>query len=107
MSMDSPVIGHWYKDVQSGALFEVVAWDDNAATAEVQYIDGEIAEFDLETWAAMTLLPAVEPEDWRSSYELSAEDGVDPDLPIQPQDWSNPINRIEADGGWDQDQDDY
>lgn len=101
MTMESPVIGHWYKDLQSGALFEVVAWDDNAATAEVQFLDGEIAEFDQETWAEMSLLPAVEPEDWRSSYELSAEDGIDPDRPIHPTEWGNPLNRIEAGDGWE------
>lgn len=100
MAREGPRIGRWYKDEQTGALFEVVAWDDHADTAEVQYLDGEIAEFDLDAWSELALQPAAEPEDWRSAYELCAEDGLDPDLPIHPPDWDNPLNSIEPDTMW-------
>ena len=82
MAMERPLIGRWYKELETGALFEVVAWDHRAQTAEVQFLDGEIAEFDRDTWGALALAPAAEPEDWRTPFELSDEDGVDPDLPI-------------------------
>ena len=100
MTLERPAIGQWYKEVESGALFEVVAHDDGDGTIEVQYLDGEIAEFDTETWGELTLVPAVEPEDWRTPYELSDEDGVDPDLPQHPG-WGNPVNSIEPDALWE------
>jgi hypothetical protein len=100
MTQERPAIGQWYQEGDGGALFEVVARDERAGTIEVQYLDGEIAEFDRETWRELPLVLAEEPEDWRSPYELSAEDGVDPDLPLHPLDWSNPLSRVEPDTVW-------
>ena len=95
MKMLSPVIGGWYKDLQSNALFEVVDWDPTTLTIETQYLDGEVSEYDLDAWREMLLERAEAPEDWRSAFELDDEDMLDPDLPIHPEDWSNPINSIE------------
>lgn len=97
MNQQRPTIGQWYQDVQNRALFEVVAVDDHAGTIEVQYLDGEIAEFDQEGWRELPLVPAEEPEDWRMPFELSAEDSADTDLPLHPIDWSSPLSRIEPD----------
>jgi hypothetical protein len=100
MTLERPAIGQWYKEAESAALFEVVAIDDHSGCIEVQYLDGEIAKFDTETWGELTLIPAVEPEDWRAPYELSDEDGMDPDEPLHPA-WGNPVNSIEPDGAWE------
>ncbi len=40
MKMLSPVVGGWYKDLETGTLFEVVAWDTATLTIETQYLDG-------------------------------------------------------------------
>ena len=45
----------------------------------------------------MLLQKAEAPEDWRSAFELDDEDLLDPDLPMHPEDWTNPINSIEPD----------
>ena len=97
MKMLSPVTGGWYKDLQSNALFEVVDWDPSSLTIETQYLDGEVSEYDLDAWREMTLQKAEAPEDWRSAFELDDEDMLDPDLPMHPEDWSNPVNSIEPD----------
>ena len=97
MKMLSPVVGGWYKDLQTNSLFEVVAWDPAALTIETQYLDGEVSEYDLDAWREMLLERAEPPEDWRTPFELSDEDGLDPDLPIHPEDWGNPLNFIEPD----------
>jgi hypothetical protein len=97
MKMLSPVVGGWYKDLQSKALFEVVAWDPAALTIETQYLDGEVSEYDIDAWRELLLERAEAPEDWRTPFELSDEDGLDPDLPFHPEDWSNPLNSIEPD----------
>ncbi len=95
MKMLSPVIGKWYKDLQTNALFEVVAWDPQAHFIETQYLDGEISEYDLDAWREMYLEAVEAPEDWRTAFELDDEDRIDPDLPYHPEDWRNPLNFIE------------
>ena len=95
MKLLNPVVGRWYKDLQTAALFEIVAWDPAAHTIETQYLDGEVSEYDLDAWREMLLEPAEAPEDWRAGYELDDDDALDPDLPFHPQDWNNPLNSIE------------
>ncbi|MGK0441913.1 MAG: hypothetical protein ACJA0N_001719 [Pseudohongiellaceae bacterium] len=90
-------IGHWYKELQGGCIFEVVAVDDASQTIETQHIDGELNEYDLDNWQEMHLVEVEEPEDWRNVYELSQEDSLDPDAAIHPEQWTNPINSIETD----------
>ncbi|MBE9540153.1 MAG: hypothetical protein IMF06_13795 [Proteobacteria bacterium] len=95
MKMLRPEVGKWYKDMQVSALFEVVAWDIQAHTIETQHLDGEIAEYDLDTWREMLLESVEAPEDWRTAFELDDEDLIDPDLPYHPEDWRNPLSFIE------------
>jgi len=97
MKMLSPVVGGWYKDRQTGALFEVVDWDPATLTIETQYLDGEVSEYDLDAWREMPLESAEAPEDWRAAFELDDEDMLDPDLPMHPEDWNSPVNSIEPD----------
>ena len=97
MKMQQPVVGRWYKDVQIDALFEVVEWDPQSLNIEIQYLDGEVAEFDLDAWREMLPQQAAAPEDWRSAFELDDEDMLDPDLPFHPEDWGSPLNSIEPD----------
>lgn len=97
MKMLSPVVGGWYKDLETNNLFEVVAWDEASLTIETQYEDGEVAEYDLDVWRMMPLERAAAPEDWRSPFELDDDDGIDPDLPFHPEDWNNPVSMIEPD----------
>ena len=95
--MLSPSVGGWYKDLQTGALFEVVDWDTSTLLIEAQYLDGEITEYDLDAWRELLLAKAEPPEDWRTPLEMADEDGLDPDLPMHPEDWNNPLNTIEPD----------
>lgn len=97
MKMLRPTVGNWYIEKQSGGLFEVVAWDESTFTIEAQYLDGEIAEYDLDAWREMSLTAAEAPEDWRTAFELDDEDRLDPDLPLHPEDWRNPLHFIEPD----------
>ena len=69
-----PEVSAWYKDVVSGSLFEVVAYDEQSGTVEYQHVDGEVGEYDINTWEELSLIPAQAPEDWRTPYEMSDED---------------------------------
>ena len=61
MKMLSPVVGGWYKDLQTNALFEVIDWDPTTLTIETQYLDGEVSEYDLDAWREMLLQRAEAP----------------------------------------------
>jgi len=95
--MLSPSIGAWYQDVETGALFEVVAWDHSARTIETQFFDGEVAQYDLEVWRTLPLQSAEAPEDWRAPFEMDGEEGQDPDQPYHPEAWGSPLSTIEPD----------
>ena len=95
MKLLAPNVGTWYQDLQSGAIFEVVAWDTQSLLIETQMIDGEVGEYDIESWRELLLVSVEEPDDWRNPFELDSADSIDPDLPMHPEDWSGPLNNIE------------
>jgi hypothetical protein len=97
MKMLSPTVGAWYRDLQTGAVFEVVDWDPETLTIETQYLEGEVSEYDLDAWREMPLEAVEAPEDWRAAFELDDDDLLDPDLPMHPQDWASPVNSMEPD----------
>jgi hypothetical protein len=72
-----PGIGDWYR-LNGGALFEVVALDDDDGTVEIQYFDGTVEEMDIEDWDAQwedgALESAEAPEDWSGSVDVEAND---------------------------------
>jgi hypothetical protein len=97
MKMLSPTVGKWYKDLQTHGIFEIVDWDPGDLTIEVQFLDGEVEEYDLDSWRQMLLEPIEPPEDWRTAFELDGADLLDPDLPVHPEEWNSPLNSIEPD----------
>jgi hypothetical protein len=81
MSALRPEVGRWYQTPE-GDYLEVVAWDPEDETVEVQHYDGAIEEFDQENWEELELRKAEPPEDWAGSLDVSKADyGVDLDEP--------------------------
>nr|MBP7912168.1 hypothetical protein [Pseudomonadales bacterium] len=87
----------WYQETEQGSIFEVVAYDEEEQTVEIQHLDGEVEEYDLDTWRDMTITGIEPPEDWRSGFELAQEDAELADEPRHPEDWSGALNQIEPD----------
>ncbi|MBV9345596.1 MAG: hypothetical protein JO341_12400 [Gammaproteobacteria bacterium] len=77
MAAPQPGIGDWYR-LSGGALFEVVAYDDDDGTIEIQYFDGTVEELDIEDWEAQwdegALEAAEAPEDWSGSVDVESSD---------------------------------
>lgn len=73
----NPVIGNWYR-IQGSDSFEVVAFDEDDGTIELQYFDGTVEEMDLEDWVAEqeagTLEEVEPPEDWTGSVDVDPEE---------------------------------
>jgi hypothetical protein len=78
MVAPQPGIGDWYRQKESNALFEVVAFDDDDGTIEIQYFDGTVEEMDIEDWDTQWEEGALEssgpPEDWSGSVDVEPDD---------------------------------
>lgn len=88
-------VAAWYQDLVTGALFEVVAVEEDSGTIEYQHIDGEVGEYDTAYWKQLILAPAEPPEDWRNPFEINHEDSGLTDQAIVPENWSGPLSEIE------------
>lgn len=59
IALCNPEIGLWYRDVDN-RLFEVVALESEDAI-EVQYYDGDVTEYDRESWDLLCVNVVSEP----------------------------------------------
>lgn len=80
----APFIGSWYKNA-TGAIFEVVAIDEDDRTVEIQHFDGAVEELDMDVWWEIPMEMVEPPEDWSGSMDMEREDyGVDlGDIPAE------------------------
>lgn len=58
-----PIVDQWYRHLDKGERFRVVAIDEDARTVEIQDFDGDVEEIDLENWYVMDIEPIEPPED--------------------------------------------
>ena len=76
IALCNPEIGLWYRDIEN-RLFEVVALESEDAI-EVQYYDGDITEYDRESWDLLCVNAVSEPGVSLGSDEESlADDNTD------------------------------
>lgn len=74
-TITDPVIGRWYKDLENDLKFIVVAIEDDGDNIEVQYIDGDISEYDHDSWYNSTFDFIEAPEDWSAPFgEIETDD---------------------------------
>lgn len=86
-TVTDPVIRRWYKDIENDLTFKVVAIDENDDSIEVQYINGDIGEYDRDSWYDSTIDFIEAPEDWSAPYDEIEPDDLgysDPDNHTQP-----------------------
>ena len=88
---EEPAVGAIYED-QDGLAFEVLSFDEDDGTIEVQYEDGEVGEIDIDAWYEMELQQVraaesdeseeeeeEEPEPEQSGKRARADDDEDDD----------------------------
>lgn len=91
-----PGIGDWYRN-SNGDTFEVVAWDEEDQTVELQYFDGTVEELDMDTWNELLIEAVEQPEDWSGSLDIERDDyGVDLDQAAQNS-HLNPLDKLNND----------
>ena len=69
IALCNPEIGLWYRDIQN-RLFEVIALENEDAI-EVQYYDGDVTEYDRESWDLLCVNVVSEP-----GVSLSLEEDI-------------------------------
>ncbi len=74
-TITDPVIDQWYKDIENDFVFKVVAIEEGDDTIEVQYYNGDIGEYDRDSWYGSTFDFIEAPEDWSAPYgDLERDD---------------------------------
>lgn len=64
-----PIIGSWYKDLENNLQFQVIAIEDDDDSIEVQYLNGDIGQYDRESWYHSTFDYIEDPEDWSAPFD--------------------------------------
>ena len=87
-----PLIGNWYRHLDKGQMFRVVAFDEVDALVELQHFDGDIEEVDLTAWRSMDLEIAEAPEDWTGPTDGVEKDDLDyTETGMSGRDWRRPL----------------
>ncbi|BAU49875.1 hypothetical protein SVA_3328 [Sulfurifustis variabilis] len=69
---EEPVVGAIYED-QDGQAFEVLSFDEDEGTIEIQYADGGVDEIDLDAWYEMDLQP-LKSAPWKGEEDEEEEE---------------------------------
>lgn len=101
MSRDyEPAVGQWYENIDEEESFRVISVDEDAELIEIEYLDGEIEELDVDTWAEFNLEKIEQPEGW-SGKAIGADDDDEDD----DEDWDEDDDEDDEDDDDDLDED--
>ena len=64
-----PVLGNWYKHLDKGYEFQVVAYDETDGIVEIQHYDGDVEALELDDWYRMEVEHIEPPQDWSGSMD--------------------------------------
>jgi len=86
-----PVPGQWYEDLDREEIFRVISVDPDEEIIRLQWLDSEIQEIDLDTWAEFDLELTAEPEGWadEADDDEDEEDEEDWDEDEEEDDWDD------------------
>ena len=93
-------IGQWYTRWDKGDIFQVVGYDEDSRTIEIQTFDGDVDEIDLEAWMGLPLALAEPPEDWTGPVDDVEHDDLGySETDMSGADWAQPLQSLRADAG--------
>jgi hypothetical protein len=93
-----PILGCWYRHLDKGQEFCVVAVDDDSNSVEIQTFDGDLEELDLQDWRQMDLETIEEPENWSGALDIAEIDDLGTEITdTLPADWNRPASEIHGD----------
>ena len=101
-----PAVGQWYENIDENESFRVLSVDEDAELVEIEYLDGDIEEIDLDTWAEFDLDKIEQPEGW-SGDDIAAdeeEEEEEEDDDEDDDDWDDDDDEDDDDDDWDEDE---
>lgn len=75
MNYEVPEVGSWYRRLDRPQPFQVVAFDEDAATIDIEYFDGTVDEWPLTHWRSLPIESCAAPEDWTGPFDNLDDDG--------------------------------
>jgi Family of unknown function (DUF6763) len=90
---EEPVVGAFYED-EDGRTFEVVSFDENDGTIEIQYADNTSDEIDLDDWYGLDL-ERLETDDEEDDASGKVEEDAVPDDDLDDEDDDYPDEEAE------------
>jgi hypothetical protein len=97
-----PVAGQWYENIDENESFRVLSVDEDSELIEIEYLDGDIEEIDLDTWAELDLDKIDQPEGW-SADDDEEEEKEEKDEKEELEDWDED-EEDEDEEDWDEDE---
>jgi hypothetical protein len=93
-----PIVGNWYRHLDKGQLFRVVAFDQERGIVEIQHFDGDIEEMDASAWFDLEIEPAEAPEDWTGPVDdVETDDLGYTETSMAKRDWREPLEDVDVD----------
>jgi hypothetical protein len=98
-----PAAGQWYENLEENESFRVLSVDEDAETVEIEYLDGDIEEIDLDTWAELDLDKIDEPEGWAGGDDDEDEEEEEEEDEDLDETWDDEDDEDEDDDDCDDD----
>lgn len=95
MTSHYPTVGNWYRDKVDLQLFEVVAIDEATTSIDIQYLDGDLSEFDFDIWSQLELSLTQQPEDASAPFHLPQDGQWGADANWAAANKGNPVEMME------------
>ncbi len=93
-----PILGNWYRHLDKGYEFQVVAYDETDAVVEIQHFDGDVEALELDEWKAMSLEQIEPPEGWEGAVDdFESDDTGYSETEMSDEDWNEGL------GEWHED----
>jgi hypothetical protein len=94
-----PVLHNWYRHLDKGQVFRVVAVDETDGTVEVQHFDGDLESLDLDAWYALDIEGIEAPENWWGVMDIAEVDDAGEGITdTAAEDWRAPQEELRHPG---------
>jgi len=85
-----PVLGNWYRHLDKGYEFLVVAFDKTDGVVDIQHFDGDVEALELDEWYEMGLEHIEAPADWAGPIDaFESDDTGYSETDMSDEDWED------------------
>ena len=97
MSTDlDPLPGNWYRHLDKGQEFRVVALDEDDGSVCIQAFDGDVETLELDAWHELDIEIAEPPENWSGALDIAEIDDLGTSITdTAPEDWRTPQEELQ------------